>query len=246
MKNMQSNNPILSRVDVQADFSQPMTVEGAVQKSILLTVVAAVLGVAFYVYCHRTGALSVAMAGLFVGAIGAFVLALITTFKPQTAAALALPYAMFEGVFLGGISLFFEAKYPGIASQALLATFATSLTLFGLYRMGLIRATEKFKSVILSASIAIALVFVVQWVMVLAFSSSIPGLFQSTWLGIGFAAFVAIIASLSLILDFDLIETGAANGAPKSFEWVCSIALLATLVWMYVSFLRLIGLLSDD
>lgn len=243
---MQSNNPILSRVEVQADYSQPMTVQGAVQKSILLSVVAAVVGVAFYIYCAMTAASSTAMAGLFVGAIGAFVLALITTFKPNTAPTLAVPYALFEGVFLGGISLFFEMRYPGIASQALLATFATALTLFALYRMGIIRATQKFKSVIISATIAIALVFVVQWIMVLAFQSSIPGLFESTWLGIGFAAFVAIIASLSLILDFDLIENGAANRAPKNFEWVCAIALLATLVWMYVSFLRLIGLLSDD
>lgn len=243
---MQSNNPILSRVEVQANFSQPMTVQGAVQKSILLAVVAAVLGVAFYIYCNLTASTTIAMAGLVVGAIGSLVLALITTFKPNTAPTLAIPYALFEGVFLGGISLFFEMKYPGIASQALLATFASALTLFVLYRMGIIRATEKFKSVIISATIAIALVFVVQWIMVLLFKSSIPGLFESSWLGIGFAAFVAIIASLNLILDFDLIENGAANSAPKNFEWLCAIALLATLVWMYVSFLRLIGLLSDD
>ncbi|KAA8732701.1 Bax inhibitor-1/YccA family protein [Acinetobacter qingfengensis] len=243
---MQSNNPILSRVSVQANFSQPMTVEGAVQKSILLTIVAAVVGVAFYIYCNLTGAFNIAMAGFFVGAVGSFILAMITTFKPNTAPALAIPYALFEGVFLGGVSLFFEMKYSGIASQALLATFATAVTMFVLYRTGVVRATEKFKSVVISASIAILLVFVVQWIMVLAFKSTIPGLFESTWLGIGFAAFVAIVASLNLILDFDLIESGAANGAPKNFEWVCSIALLATLVWMYVSFLRLIGLLSDD
>lgn len=70
--------------------------------------------------------------------------------------------------------------------------------------------------------------------------------FESNWLGIGFAAFVAVIASLNLILDFDLIETNAAYRAPKFMEWLCGIALLATLVWMYISFLRLLGLLSDD
>lgn len=243
---MQSNNPIFSRVDVQADYAHPMSVQGAIQKSVFLTLVAAVVGVAFYIYCAMTGATGMAQAGLFVGAIGSFVLALITTFKPNTAPALAVPFALFEGVFLGGISLFFEARFPGIASQALLATFATALTMFGLYRFGVIRATAKFKAVVISASFAILAVFLVQWIMVLAFGSSIPGLFESSWLGIGFAAFVAVIASLNLILDFDLIETGAANGAPKSFEWVCSIALLATLVWMYVSFLRLIGLISSD
>ncbi len=243
---MQSNNPVLSRVRVQADYSHPMTVQGAIQKSVMLTVIAAFVGIAFYIYCAMTAAYSIAQAGLIVGAIGSLILALIATFKTNTAPALAVPYALFEGVFLGGISLFFEMRFPGIASQALLATFATAITLFFLYRYGIIKATAKFKAVVISASFAILAVFLVQWVMVLAFDSSIPGLFESTWLGIGFAAFVAIIASLNLILDFDLIENGAANGAPKSFEWVCAIALLATLVWMYVSFLRLIGLLSSD
>lgn len=243
---MQSNNPILSRVSVQADYQHPMTIEGAIQKSVLLTIIAAVVGLTFYIYCAMTGATSIAYAGLLVGAIGSFVVALIATFKTNLAPSLAVPYALLEGAFLGGISLFFEARFPGIASQALLATFVTAATMFGLYRFGIIKATAKFKAVVMSATIAIMAVFVVQIIMQLAFSNSIPGLFESTWLGIGFAAFVAVIASLNLILDFDLIENGAANGAPKNFEWVCAIALLATLVWMYISFLRLIGLLSGD
>lgn len=243
---MRSNNPIFSRVQVQADYSEPMSVEGAIQKSVLMTIIAALVGVAFYIYCMTTGASNIAFGGLIVGAIGSLVVALVATFKPNLAPSLGIPYALLEGVFLGGISLFFEARFPGIASQALLATFATALTMFALYRFGIIKATAKFKSVVISATIAIMAVFVVQWIMVLAFGSSIPGLFESSWLGIGFAVFVAIIASLNLILDFDLIENGAANGAPKSFEWLCGIALLATLVWMYISFLRLIGLISSD
>ena len=140
----------------------------------------------------------------------------------------------------------FQAKFPGAPLQALLATFVTTLVMFGLYKFQIIRATEKFKAVVMSATIAIAIVFLVQLVMRLAFASSVPYIFESNWLGIGFAAFVAVIASLNLILDFDLIESAAAQHAPKAFEWVCGIALLSTLVWMYISFLRLIGILSND
>lgn len=243
---MQSNNPILTRAEVHAHSGEVMTVQGAVQKSLLLSAIAAVVGISFFVMCYSTSNYGLAQVGAMVGAIGAFVLALVTMFKPNTAPTLAVPYALFEGVFLGGLSLIFEAKFPGIASQALLATFTTAAGLFGLYRMGIIRATEKFKAVVLSATIAIAAIFLIQMLMSLLFSSSIPGLFEPSLLGIGFAAFVAVIASLNLILDFDLIENGAQMGAPKSFEWLCSIALLATLVWMYVSFLRLIGLVRSD
>ena len=243
---MQSQNPILTRVETYSDISQPMTVQGAIQKSVLLTVIADVVGLGLFVYSFLTMNISLAYAGAMVGAIGGLILALIATFKPNTARMLAIPYALFEGAFLGGISVIFQVKYPGIPLQALLATFVTTLVMFGLYRFKIIRATEKFKAVVMSATIAIALVFVVQFVMSLAFSSSIPFLFESNWLGIGFAAFVAVIASLNLILDFDMIETAAAQRAPKAFEWLCGIALLATLVWMYYSFLRLLSLLSDD
>jgi uncharacterized YccA/Bax inhibitor family protein len=243
---MQSTNPILTRVETYQDLATPMTIQGAIQKSVLLTVIAAVLGMGLFFYCAMTVNLSVAYAATIIGAIGGFILALVTTFKSNTAPALAIPYALFEGAFLGGVSFIFQLKYPGVPLQALLATFVTTLVLFALYKFQIIRATEKFKAVVISASIAIALVFVVQIILRLAFSSSIPYIFESNWLGIGFAAFVAVIASLNLILDFDLIETAAAQRAPKAFEWICAIALLATLVWMYYSFLRLLSLLRGD
>lgn len=243
---MQSQNPILNRVETHADFSQPMSIQGAIQKSVLLTVIAAAVGLSLFVYSFMTMNIQLAYAGAMVGAIGGFILALVTMFKPNTAPTLAIPYALFEGAFLGGISVIFQLKFPGVPLQALLATFVTTLVMFALYRMQIIRATEKFKAVVMSASIAIAIVFVVQMVMRLAFGSSIPFIFESNWLGIGFAAFVAVIASLNLILDFDMIENAAAQRAPKAFEWLCGIALLATLVWMYYSFLRLLSLIQGD
>ena len=192
---MQSNNPILTRVDTHSGFGESMTVQGAIQKSVLLTVIAAVVGLSLFFYSFLTLNLSLAYAGAMVGAIGGFVLALVATFKPNTARLLAIPYALFEGAFLGGISVIFQLKFPGVPLQALLATFVTTLVMFALYRFQIIRATEKFKAVVLSASIAIAIVFMVQIVMRLAFSSSVPYIFESNWLGIAFAALVAVIAS---------------------------------------------------
>jgi uncharacterized YccA/Bax inhibitor family protein len=95
---MQSNNPILNRVETHADYSQPMTVQGAIQKSVLLTVIAAVVGMALFLYCFMTLNISLAYAATLVGAIGGLILGLIATFKPNTARTLAIPYALFEGV----------------------------------------------------------------------------------------------------------------------------------------------------
>jgi uncharacterized YccA/Bax inhibitor family protein len=245
---MQSDNPMLRRAEFVAT-SEPMSVAGAVNKSIILTVVAAIIAIAFYAYSislMQQGVGNPAPLGAIVGAVAGLVLVLIMTFKPKTSSTLAVPYAVFEGLFLGGISAMYETRYPGVPASALLATFVTTISLFALYRAGVIRATEKFKSIVISATIAIALIFVVQMIMQFAFKSTIPGLFAQTGiLAIGFAAFVAIIASLNLILDFDLIERCASMGAPKYMEWFCATALLATLVWMYISFLRLLGTLRN-
>ena len=117
---MQSNNPILTRADVYSDGAQPMTVQGAIQKSILLTVIAAVVGISLFFYCLLTMNMSIAYGAAFIGAIGGFILAMVTTFKPNTARTLAIPYALFEGAFLGGISMIFQMKYPGVPVKALL------------------------------------------------------------------------------------------------------------------------------
>ena len=171
---MQSNNPILTRVEVSSDYAQPMSVQGAIQKSVLLTLIAAVVGIGLFFYSFLTANLSIAYAGAIVGAIGGLILALVATFKPNTARTLAIPYALFEGAFLGGISVIFQLQFPGVPLQALLATFVTTLVMFVLYRTRVIRATEKFKAVVMSASIAIAMVFVVQIFLSLALGSSIP------------------------------------------------------------------------
>ena len=60
-----------------------------------------------------------------VGALGGLVLALVTVFKHSWAPYTTPAYAGLEGLALGGISVAFEARYPGIVSQAVFLTFGT-------------------------------------------------------------------------------------------------------------------------
>lgn len=244
---MQSNNPMLNRAEISNAIEAPMTIAGAINKAIMMIGFSSAVAMVFYFYCLNMGVqASPAGLGFAVGAGGSLILGLIITFKQNTAKTLAMPYALMQGLFMGGVSATYEARYPGLPLLALAATFVTSFGLFALYRAKIIQATAKFKSVVISATLALFILFIVQMVMRLAFANSIPFLFENGMIGIGFAGFVAVIASLNLILDFDMIERATEMQAPKSFEWLCSVALLATLVWMYVSFLRLLGLLSRD
>ena len=58
---------------------------------------------------------------------------------------------------------------------------------------------------------------------------------------IGFSVFVIFIASMNLVVDFDFIEAGAENGAPKYMEWYSAFGLMVTLVWLYLEILKLLS-----
>lgn len=219
-----------------------MTINGAVGKFGFLLLM--VMGAAFYSWnLMAKGQMSQLNTLLWVGIIGGFIVSMIIIFKPQTSRYLAPLYALLEGLFLGGISVVvnnaFAASYPGIVMQAVGLTFAVGFAMLGLYSFRIIRATEKFRSVILSATVGIALFYVITMVLRL-FHVNVPFMYDSSLLGIGISIFIVAIAALNLILDFDMIEKGAQMGAPKYMEWYGAFGLLITMVWLYLEILKLL------
>jgi uncharacterized YccA/Bax inhibitor family protein len=139
------------------------------------------------------------------------------------------------------VSAIFERSYPGIATQAVALTFGVLFVLLLAYKTGIVRATRGFKLGVIAATGAIALVYLVSIVMTVFFHTGISILQSSTPLGIGISVVIVIIAALNLILDFDMIETGAKMGAPKYMEWYGAFGLMVTLIWLYMEILRLLG-----
>jgi uncharacterized YccA/Bax inhibitor family protein len=181
-------------------------------------------------------------------AVLGFVVAIALTFKREWAAFLAPVYGLLEGVFLGGISAtynnVFQKTAPGIVTQAVLLTFGVVIAMFLLYRFRVIRATERFKSVIFTATAGIAIFYVLSIVLRL-FGIDIAFIHEGSGFGILFSLVVVGIAALNLILDFDMIEQGVAGGAPKYMEWYGAFGLLVTIVWLYLEILRLLSKLTS-
>lgn len=221
-----------------------MTLSGTVNKSGIL--LALILVTAAFVWGKYEGPESAAaiMPWVAVGGIGGFILAMITIFKKTWAPVTAPVYALLEGLFLGGISAMFEARFPGIVMQAVGLTFGTLAALLMAYRSGLIRATENFKLGVVAATGGIFILYLVNFGMSF-FGKSIPFIHESGLLGIGFSAFVVVIAALNLVLDFDFIENGVEEGAPKYMEWYGAFGLMVTLVWLYLEILRLLAKLQS-
>ncbi|KRG68070.1 Bax inhibitor-1/YccA family protein [Pseudoxanthomonas dokdonensis] len=174
------------------------------------------------------------------GAIGGFILAMVTIFKKTWSPITAPLYALVEGFFLGSISAMYELRFEGIVFQAVILTFGTLFALLMAYRSGVIKATENFKLGVVAATGGIALIYLATIVLGF-FNINIPYIHESGLIGIGFSLFVVVIAALNLVLDFDFIETGVEQGAPKYMEWYGAFGLMVTLVWLYIEFLRLLS-----
>ncbi len=215
-----------------------MTLRGTVHKSVLLLAIV-VVAAAFTWNLPRQIGLPIAFGGAFLGLITAVVLC----FKNRWAPVLAPVYAVVEGLFLGGISALYHAQSNGLVVQAVMLTFGTLAALLFAYQSGLIRATQNFRSGIIAATGGIFLVYLVSMVLGF-FGIQIPFIHSTGWVGIGFSLFVVTIAALNLVLDFDFIEQGAANRAPRHLEWYAAFGLLVTLVWLYLEILRLLSKLQ--
>lgn len=249
---MKSGNPALgsntfsipnAARNTQIGVDDRMSLQGTVNKSLLLLLF--LLVPALYVWNQffqgNTGFVQTAM---WVGVIGGLICAVVLVFKKTMAPFLAPAYAILEGLALGGISGYFEMRYPGIVIQAVGLTFGVLAAMLMAYKSGLIKATENFKLGVAAATGGIFLVYMVGSVMSF-FGSQIPMIHDNGIVGIGFSLVVVVIASLNLVMDFDFIEQGVDSGAPKYMEWYGAFGLLVTLCWLYLEMLRLLSKLQS-
>jgi uncharacterized YccA/Bax inhibitor family protein len=250
---MRSGNPVLGdntfldvgsgRV-VTGGPSTTMTLNGTVNKTGVMLLL--VLASAMFTWSKYTGPESAAdlLPWVMTGAIGGLIVCLITVFKKTWVPVTGPAYALLEGLFVGGISAMMEARFPGIVMQAVGLTFGVLFALLAAYRSGLVKATENFKLGVVAATGGIFVLYLVNFGMSF-FGKSMPFIHESGWLGIGFSAFVVVIAALNLVLDFDFIEKGVEQGAPKYMEWYGAFGLTVTLIWLYIEILRLLSKLQS-
>lgn len=248
-----SGNPTLTdkifnrSLELDAQLQGTMTVKGALNKfGFMMLMLFA--GAAFnwhLLYEHKESTMNMLM---MVGIFGGLITGLAISFKPNWAPFLAPLYALLEGLFIGGISAVlneaFAKAYPGLIMQAVGLTFGVAFAMFILYNFRIIKATERFKSVVMTATLGIAIFYLIT--LVLNFFGVNVGFMQdSSMLSIGISLFIVAIAALNLILDFDMIEQGAAHGAPKFMEWYGAFGLMVTIVWLYIEILKLLSKLAS-
>jgi uncharacterized YccA/Bax inhibitor family protein len=257
---MRNGNPALSedtfeKLAENGTFAPPpgtpaharevMTVEGTVNKTMILLLLAVISASVTWSMVLKPGGIDMAFPLMIGGSLLAFLVALVAIFKPSTSPYVAPVYALLEGLALGGISAVVNEQYPGIATQAVGLTFGTLAVMLLAYRARLIQVTDKFRMGVVAATGGIMVFYLFSWILrmfgvggsFLAFNATSP-------IAIGISLVVVVIAALNLVLDFDLIERGAQYRAPKFMEWYGAFSLMVTLVWLYLEILRLLARLN--
>ena len=235
---METSNTLLKRESAFSgawDRTETMTLQGVVNKTGILLLLC--MGAAAFAWTHP--ALRAPL--LLVGFIGGFVACMVGIFKPTTSPIAAPIYAVLEGLCLGAISQVFELRsYPGIVVNAMMLTFGVLGIMLLLYTTRTIRVTSGLVKGVAAATGAVVLVYVVDIGLSL-FGIRMPLLHESGPLGIGSSLVIVGIAAFNLLIDFSVVENGVSSGSPRYMEWYCGMALLITLVWLYLELLRLLS-----
>jgi uncharacterized YccA/Bax inhibitor family protein len=233
-----------------------MTVEDTVFKTIGLFAILVVTAVVGWIWTMSTVTAanpSPNVLPMIIGGLGGFVLAMVAIFKKKPSVPVFIAYAAFEGLFVGGISAFFEFLYPGIVVQATLATLSVVGVTLALFASGKIRASARATKIFMIAMVGY-LVFSLVNLGLMLFNVPLAGgafglrsveIFGIP-LGLIIGVFVVIMAAYSLVLDFDQIQRGVRNGAPRVYGWVGAFGIMVTVVWLYVEILRILAILRGN
>ena len=238
--------------------TERMTVEDTVLKTLGLfavLVVAAVVGWFWSASTITVDNPTPTILPWIIGALGGFVLAMIVSFSKKVRPALILTYAAFQGLFIGSISLFFETIWPGIVLQATLGTLSVVGVTLALFASGKIRASKRATKIWMIAMIGYLVFSLINVGMMMfgAFPEGSAGPFgllsmrvAGIPLGLVIGVLVVIMAAYSLVQDFDFIQQGVRNRAPRQYGWLGGFGIMVTVVWLYIEILRIIAIARSN
>ncbi len=230
--------------------TEPMTIDSVVQKtgiSIGIVIIAAmVTWILTPGVDTATGQadLSPLFALATFGALGAFALSMVNAFKRVISPGLVLAFAGLEGVALGALSKIFNMYYPGVVMGAVIGTFAAFAGTLAAYKILDIQVGAKFRTFVVAAVFGMIGLSLMELVLGL-FGSQI-GLFGVSGLGMVTAVAGLVLGIFMLILDFDFVEKGIANGLPERESWRAAFAMTVSLVWIYTNLLRILAYFQSD
>lgn len=248
-----ATNQVMTPAELQEMYNAPtagsqdtdrMTYEDTIRKTVLSFVILLATAALGWVITPVT------IIPLVIGALVGLVLGLVNAFKKEPSPPLILAYAAAQGLFVGGISVIFEQLYEGVVTQAVLATLVVVGVTLALFANGKIRASKKATKVFMIAMVGYMVFSLVNLgLMAFGVNDNAFGLRSEPIfgipLGVIIGVFVVIMAAYSLVLDFDFIQRGVNNRAPRKYGWSGAFGIMLTVVWLYVELLRIFAIARE-
>lgn len=220
--------------------TRPMTVDDVVTKTGIMLAILVGAGAATWISGQWWLAFPAMLVGLVIAIVNIFRAA-----KGKVSPALSVSYAAVEGVFLGGISAWFETMFPGIVIQAVIGTAMVFAGMLVVYKTGAIRVTPRLTKWVIGALIGAVGLMLVNWIASMFVGGGL-GLRDGGPLAIGFSLLMIGLAAFVLLLDFDGIDQAIRAGTPEKWAWYSAFSLVVTLVWLYIEVLRLLSYLQGE
>jgi len=234
-------NPVFRNIEKQDTYAVDQTASytGIIIKTAFLLVLAIASGV---VAVTQLYAFSVPV--LIGSAIVAFIAVMISSFKPNLAMPFSIIYAVSEGILLGAITTIIEVATggEGVALTAVIGTGTIFMVMLFLYSSRIIRVTTRFRRILTSLLLGFLVFFVIFGILSSVFQVITVA---SPELAIGITSIFIIYGAIMLTLDFDNAERIVEGQADRVYEWVVSVGLMVTLVWIYIELLRLLAILNS-
>jgi uncharacterized YccA/Bax inhibitor family protein len=232
-----------------SNASDRMTLDGAVNKTVISLGILVSTAAVSWIYASNPVVQLVGMVAMFAGYASMFAtfgfymffIGWIIKPRPHLAPKTYLVAAAGQGFLVGNASMMAEMVYPGIVLEAVSLTFFVAASLLFAYKTAIIKPTQNFVLMVFSATVGIILFYLSMLIYYAFTGSPMPDIFSgNSNTAIGFSLFVVAMAAFNLVIDFDIIEQSADEGAPKFMEYFGAMALTVTLVWLYIEILRLL------
>jgi uncharacterized YccA/Bax inhibitor family protein len=235
LSNYKTSNPAFTGFfwDGGSDSSKKMSINGILMKSLgCILLIALITGYVWKLYSDGIDVKWFTLGGM----LGSIIISIVISIRHHWAHFLVPLYSIAKGCFLGGFSAYVRARFPEMPFQAIGVTIVTFFTMLVLYQTKIIVVTKKLRSVIIVSATSIMVVYLISFILSLFGIRSF--IWGTSWVAIVFNIIAVIVASFTLLLDFDYIERHK-NKAPKYKEWLATWGLLVSLVWLYTEILRL-------